>query len=155
MLDEVAHDFVVHKNIGRAQPILKLPWKPGEKVKMATQEQAAAAIVGIICCKRSKRTRTCWVKPWMTENHRSKKGAQNTLVQELRLLDMSAYKNYLRMDDASYQELLGLVTPILEKCDTVMRRAITPAEMLATTLRFLATGRCKIKYRSLYLPYFH
>ena len=84
-----------------------------------------------------------------------KEGGTKTLVQELRLLDMSAYKNYLRMDDASYQELLGLVTPILEKCDTVMRRAITPAEMLATTLRFLATGRCKIKYRSLYLPYFH
>ena len=68
---------------------------------------------------------------------------------------MSAYKNYLHMDDASYQELLCLVTPILEKCDTGIRRDITPAEMLAITLRFLATGRCKIKYTSLYLGYFH
>ena len=31
--DEVAHDKVVHKNIGRAQPIPKLPWKPEEKLK--------------------------------------------------------------------------------------------------------------------------
>ena len=31
--DEVAHDIVVHKKIGLAQPIPKLPWKPGEKVK--------------------------------------------------------------------------------------------------------------------------
>ena len=36
--------------------------KPGEKVKMVKHEQAAAAIVGIICCNRSKRTRTCFGK---------------------------------------------------------------------------------------------
>ena len=31
--DEVAHDIVVHTKIGLAQPIPKLPWKPGEKEK--------------------------------------------------------------------------------------------------------------------------
>lgn len=46
------------------------------------------------------------------------------------------------MDEDTYIELLNLVTPLIKKQDTVMRKAITPHERLSTTLRFLATGRC-------------
>ena len=51
VFDEVTHEvthFFVHKNIGRAQIIPILPWKPGEKVPMATQEQAVSVIVILV-----------------------------------------------------------------------------------------------------------
>ena len=45
------------------------------------------------------------------------------------------------MDEPTFLELLSLVTPIIEKQDTIMRTAITPHERLTCTLRYLATGR--------------
>ena len=45
------------------------------------------------------------------------------------------------MDENTYLELLNLVTPLIERKDTVMRPAITAHERLTTTLRYLATGR--------------
>lgn len=41
-------------------------------------------------------------------------------------------------DEDTYIELLNLVTPLIKKQDTVMRKAITPHERLSTTLRLLA-----------------
>ncbi|KAL4084671.1 hypothetical protein QTP88_027598 [Uroleucon formosanum] len=45
------------------------------------------------------------------------------------------------LDQLSQCELLEMISPIITKQDTVMRKAISPTERLATTLRFLATGR--------------
>ena len=39
------------------------------------------------------------------------------------------------------RELLQMVGPLIQKEDTVLRRSITPHQRLASTLRFLATGR--------------
>lgn len=50
------------------------------------------------------------------------------------------YRNFFRMDDGNFNELLNLVAPIIAKEDTVMRKSIPAAERLALTLRFLATG---------------
>jgi len=44
------------------------------------------------------------------------------------------------MDSEAYLDLLHKVTPRIRKCDSVMRRAITPHERLSVNLRFLATG---------------
>lgn len=40
-----------------------------------------------------------------------------------------------------YYRLLSMVTPEIEKQDTIMRNSISPHERLVATLRFLATGR--------------
>ncbi|XP_023312377.1 uncharacterized protein LOC111692556 [Anoplophora glabripennis] len=45
------------------------------------------------------------------------------------------------MNEEIYTELLGLVSQIIQKEDTIMRQAITPHERLTSTLRFLVTGR--------------
>ncbi|XP_068092012.1 putative nuclease HARBI1 [Hyperolius riggenbachi] len=45
------------------------------------------------------------------------------------------------MPDATFQYLLRLLTPMIAKQDTWMRKAITPEQRLIATLRFLATGR--------------
>ena len=44
------------------------------------------------------------------------------------------------MDGLSFDEMLELVGPHIIKQDTVMRKAIPPADRLSLTLRFLATG---------------
>ena len=72
-------------------------------------------------CNKAKRM---WVRPWI--GRRDQKGAFKNLVQELRDEDKAAYKNYFRMDEASFQELLQKVNPLIEKKDTVMRQSIKP-----------------------------
>ena len=67
-------------------------------------------------------------------------GAYHQLLQELRVNDAMNYRNFLRMDAATFDELLHLVTPLIRCQDTVMRQAIPPGERLALTLRYLATG---------------
>ena len=52
-----------------------------------------------------------------------------------------SYRNFLRMDLQSFEELLSKVGPLIRKENTVMRRSIEPEERLALTLRWLATGR--------------
>ena len=44
------------------------------------------------------------------------------------------------MDLCTFEELVTQLEPLLKKCDTPMRNAISPSEQLAVTLRFLATG---------------
>ena len=45
------------------------------------------------------------------------------------------------MDSEAYLELFQKVTPRIKKCESVMRRAVTPHELLSVTHRFLATRR--------------
>jgi hypothetical protein len=63
------------------------------------------------------------------------------LLRELRDNDPEDYKNYLRMDNTTFEYLLNLVSPCIAKQDTVMRNCIKAEECLAATVRFVATGR--------------
>ncbi|XP_011409411.2 PREDICTED: uncharacterized protein LOC105316284, partial [Amphimedon queenslandica] len=56
------------------------------------------------------------------------------------MTDLTSYHHFLRMDIASFEEILEVVSPLIKRQDTVMRQAIPPGERLAVTLRFLATG---------------
>ena len=48
--------------------------------------------------------------------------------------------NLLRMDQNMFHFILEGIQPLIEKKDTNWRKAITPGERLAVTLRYLATG---------------
>ena len=61
-------------------------------------------------------------------------------MQELRLGDEAALKNFLRVNSATFEELLGIVGPHITYQDTHLRQAIPAGERLALTLRFLASG---------------
>ncbi|XP_064625933.1 uncharacterized protein LOC135486765 [Lineus longissimus] len=99
---------------------------------------AMAAAVAYHKMKRRRTKRTVWVRKWI--QRRKTRGSYAMLVDELRLEDPGSYKNYLRMDEETFEHLVQLVTPYVAREDTNMREAITPAERLAVTLRFLATG---------------
>ena len=92
--------------------------------------------------KRNKRSRSKWCKKWLLKR---KTHSHINLMKDLRE-DPDDWRNYLRMDENAYNELLRLVTPIIQRQNTVMRECISPHERLSCTLRFLATGR---SYRDL------
>ena len=85
--------------------------------------------------KRKKRCK--WSKKWFL---RRRELGHARLLRELRDDEPEDYRNFLRMDAASYDELLDMVRPLIQKEDTIMREAIPPNERLSITLRFLATG---------------
>ena len=78
-----------------------------------------------------------WAKGWLLKRNNL---LHINFLKELRL-EPGYWYNYLRMDSEAYLEHLQKVTPRVRKCDSVMRRAITPHERCSVTLRFLATGR--------------
>lgn len=86
---------------------------------------------------KQRRCRSRWSKTWLLRRNIH---SHVNLIEDLRE-DPEDWRSYLRMDETAYIELLRLVTPIIKKEDTVMRRSISPHERLSCTLRFLATGR--------------
>ncbi|KAJ8353296.1 hypothetical protein SKAU_G00208630 [Synaphobranchus kaupii] len=79
-----------------------------------------------------------WVRSWLLK--RQEKGCFHTLLDELHHEDPTHYRSWLRLDEDCFKQLLDMVTPLIKREDTVMREAISPAERLAVTLRYLATG---------------
>ncbi|XP_063788473.1 uncharacterized protein LOC134943713 [Pseudophryne corroboree] len=63
------------------------------------------------------------------------------LLDEIRDNNPDDYRNFLRMTDDTFQELLRLVIPLIQKRDTKWRVPIPADERLVATLRFLATGQ--------------
>ncbi|CAM1311709.1 Uncharacterised protein at_DN1314 [Pycnogonum litorale] len=61
-------------------------------------------------------------------------------MQEMRLSDHASFFRYLRMTPAKFDELLCKVGPLIVKQDTNYRKACSPGERLAVTLRHLANG---------------
>ena len=85
--------------------------------------------------KRTRqRSRTVWVREWI--KNRPAMGAYHQLLQELRLTDTDSYRHFLRMDPETFDDLLSKVGPYITYQDTQMRKAISPPERLALTLRF-------------------
>ncbi|CAK1604073.1 unnamed protein product [Parnassius mnemosyne] len=98
----------------------------------------ALAAVCIYDKEREKKNRRCRAKKWLLQRPRY---SHINLMAELALQEPNDFRNYLRMDFCTYQQLLSLLEPMLKKQDTCMRKAITAHERLSATLRFLATGR--------------
>lgn len=114
-----------------------------EKFKMFLQskKRRAIACAGIIVVSeylRKKRVRRKWTKNWLS---RRNDFSHMSLLRELRAADPNDFRNYLRMDENTFNLLLNLVGQHLQKQNTVMRQAIPAEERLIATLRFLATGR--------------
>jgi hypothetical protein len=55
--------------------------------------------------------------------------------------NLDDFRNYLRMNDTTFDHLLNMVKPYVTKQNTVMRASVSPEERLIAALRFLATGR--------------
>lgn len=98
--------------------------------------RAAAAMIVISSVKKRKERK--WVKDWI--RRRDVVGIQNNLLKELRTEEPSQFKNFVRMTEENFNDLLTKIRPIIEKQDTKMRAAIPASVRLYVTLRYLATG---------------
>ena len=85
-----------------------------------------------------KRKQRLWVMKWLINRH--SQGASHQLMKELSTLDVSSYRNFVRMDSTTFEVLLNMVAPKIQKQNTVMREAISPGERIALTFLFLAHG---------------
>ena len=100
---------------------------------------AACTAICMACTEKKKKRKQVWTRPWL--KRRLSFGAYHCLMEELRVEDPRALKFFLRMERPQFDELLGKVENVIVKQDTVMRESISPAERLAITLRFLASGK--------------
>lgn len=106
--------------------------------QIATVATTALLTVLLARSRRRKcRKRKVWVKPWIVNRETDR--ALHKLMKDLEK-DVDSLNNYLRMDLPAFEELLGKTGKCLQKKDTAFRNSISPAEQLAVTLRFLATG---------------
>jgi len=88
----------------------------------------------ILLKKKKEKNRKMWVHPLLST--RLSEGAFSINFEGLRK-DPVKFFNYFRMSVSAFDELLTtFVGHKLIKMDTNMRKAITPAEKLAVTLRY-------------------
>ncbi|XP_072401694.1 uncharacterized protein [Diabrotica undecimpunctata] len=87
--------------------------------------------------KRRKRTRNVWIHP--INMKRKEFGVFYTFFLELRE-DENKFFNYFRMTISTFVELHHRLKDSLQKQNTFMRECINPMQMLAVTIRYLASG---------------
>lgn len=117
-----------------------------EDVALAIAAYNVIAAGGVYCLhveseealRKQQYNRTCWVSELMAE--RTNFGAYHSTLTTLEISDAKKWKNFLRMDQQLFTALLQSVVNSIQRQDTILRKAIPPAERLALTLRYLATG---------------
>ena len=82
--------------------------------------------------------RSLWAKNWFLQRHQF---CHMPLLREIQENYPDDFRNFLRMSDPVFQQLLALVSPYFTRQHTVMREAITAEQRLVATLCYLATGR--------------
>ncbi|KAJ8944913.1 hypothetical protein NQ318_012722 [Aromia moschata] len=87
-------------------------------------------------CPQAEKRR--WSKEWY--KNEKNRFTHEHLVNLLRDSEPEDYRNFLRMDQESFDYLLELVRPDIEKKDTNMREAISASQRLSITLRYLSSG---------------
>ena len=87
------------------------------------EQELSAFAIALIAFRRTKLkrrvVRKCWTKDWL--RRRSELGAGSSLMAELALEEPLDFRNYMRMDVATFSDLLNRVSPLIVKKDTNMR----------------------------------
>ncbi|KAL7726219.1 hypothetical protein ACLKA6_001624 [Drosophila palustris] len=114
-------------------------------LKTSTRKRKIAAAIILHCCLEEEeeqelklRTRTTWVQELYLEREES--GFFRSFQSIFRSNSADRFKDFARINPDDFDFILERVRPLIEKADTKLRRAISAAERLAVTLRYLATG---------------
>ena len=102
------------------------------KFKREIIRASAAAICVIAVEHRRRKQHKLRLRCWIKKRHMY--GAYNCLLKEKQSSDKPSYKNFLRMDEAAFEELLQKLEPLIQKQDTHLRMSIPPGKRLALTL---------------------
>ena len=80
--------------------------------------------------RKAKKT---WTKSWL--RRREKLGWHNQLIKELAVEEPQDYYNFMRMDEAFFNEILARITPKVERIPNNYRPSMPPGLMLSIALR--------------------
>lgn len=75
--------------------------------------------------KSRKNSRKEWTRKWI-ERRSEGRGILNMIDKELLEEDPSAYQNFLRLKNTSFEKLLLKVAPLIEKKNTTFRSSVSP-----------------------------
>ncbi|KAK4876884.1 hypothetical protein RN001_009390 [Aquatica leii] len=100
-------------------------------------QKASVAII-LACATKHTVKRKRWVKNWLKKRVEY---SHLVLLKEILEADAADYKNYFRMSATTFNKLLSMVKPFIQRQNSNTRECITAEERLAVTLRYLATGR--------------
>lgn len=99
---------------------------------MDSEEEFALLTFLLLRRRRRRRRRSLWMHPLTCG--RLTDGQFNATMSDLRA-DTVKFINYFGMSQASFDHLLILIKPHIQKANTNMRRSIPAEERLAITLR--------------------
>ena len=88
--------------------------------------------------REDRRQRRWWTRDWLLR--RPLHGQYEALMAELELEDPQAFQEFLRLDVATFHDILARIEGRITKQTTYFRRPISPGLKLVFTLRYLATG---------------
>ena len=88
--------------------------------------------------RRRRKPQNPWVMPWLLQ--REERGCYRTLLDELITTDIPGYRNFIRMEPASFDLIEERINPHLRKSETNFRKPLPVGLKLAVTLRQLSTG---------------
>ncbi len=84
--------------------------------------------------------KSCWHVSWLSVEQRLAHGMYHQLMLELERNHIPGFVRLMRFEPAMFREMEDRLHDVLVKEDTNMRLAISSAERIAVTLRYLATG---------------
>ncbi|KAG5897881.1 hypothetical protein JTB14_000761 [Gonioctena quinquepunctata] len=99
---------------------------------MASTDDALAFVGLLFAIKKQKeekikkKKRRIWCEEWLMKREAH---SHVNLLKELKVFPKD-WHNFQRMDSDTYSHLLSMVSPIIEKQDTIMRKAIPPHDRL-------------------------
>ncbi|XP_072375196.1 uncharacterized protein [Diabrotica undecimpunctata] len=121
------------------------------KIAKCKRKKAVAEILSIIIAVASllvtnseRRERRWWIRPWL-----NKKRGNISLTEEFIQVDDEKYSNFLRMNEGTFNKLLGIIEHVITK-KSIFPDTISAKHKLIITLRYLATGE---SFRSLMYNY--
>ena len=87
------------------------------------------------CTLPYKKRRKEWVKPCRLERE-----ARGSFSLTDEISSDTSFFNNIAMNEEIFNYILGRVEKDIQKQDTICRKSVSPAEKLAATIRYLATG---------------
>jgi hypothetical protein len=91
---------------------------PAKMENPSDEEIIISVCILLIAVGIKQYRRNMFGRPWI--GRRNQYGAYHSLIQELSAEDPNGLKNFLRMEMASFNELLEMVTPLIKRRDTLI-----------------------------------
>jgi hypothetical protein len=107
-----------------------------------TAAAAAVILIAMVLAVGSmrnqrRRVRSVWTRPWI-QRREGGRGLLNMVHRELAVEDADAFRNFMRMTEDQFHEILGLVRGDIEKQDTTMRESVSAEKRYSSRMEVIS-----------------